>query len=71
MSVSSVRIVPDPQDDGRVLKCRGENTALAGSVLDDSILFNVVCEYMKSTIFMVPITEIRPNYATTNSQVFV
>ncbi|XKL59278.1 hypothetical protein PGB90_000294 [Kerria lacca] len=43
VALSSIRFFPKPKDDGRFLKCRGENPELAESVLEDSLLFNVVC----------------------------
>lgn len=51
VALSSIRFFPKPKDDGRFLKCRGENPELAESVLEDSLLFNVVCKYKNLFLF--------------------
>ena len=35
---------PHPEDDGTLLKCEGSNPRLPNSVLEDSIVMNVMCK---------------------------
>ena len=44
VSLSSIRFFPTPEDDRHILRCRGVNPELEAFVLNDTLLFNVVCE---------------------------
>lgn len=44
--LSTLMFSPQPEDHGKILKCRGENAALADSPLEDTFHMNVVCEYI-------------------------
>jgi hypothetical protein len=41
---SMVTLVPEPDDDTHVLKCKAENPKISGSSLEDSLSLNVVCK---------------------------
>ncbi|XP_046737249.1 protein turtle homolog A isoform X1 [Diprion similis] len=40
--LNTVTFTPSPEDDGKTLKCRGENPALPGAFLEDTFQLNVV-----------------------------
>ncbi|XP_063622419.1 neural cell adhesion molecule 2-like [Cydia splendana] len=47
-SVSRLTIVPQPEDDGAVMRCRADN-AILRTALEDSFKMSVVCKYMYDT----------------------
>lgn len=43
---STLRFTPLPEDDGVLLKCQADNSALPGQSLEDSFKLDVVCKYI-------------------------
>jgi len=46
--LSTLIFSPVPDDHGKILKCRGENPALADAYLEDFFKLNVVCKWRAS-----------------------
>lgn len=42
---STLEFYPTPEDDGKQLRCRGDNPALSNAFLEDYYHLNVVCEF--------------------------
>lgn len=50
--ISSVTFAPVPEDDGTVLKCKGDNPKLPGVSQSDTITLNVVCKLRFESNFL-------------------
>lgn len=49
--LSTLIFSPVPDDHGKILKCRGENPALADAYLEDFFKLNVVCKWRPPFFF--------------------
>lgn len=46
LTVSTLHLVPTPDDDGKILSCRAENSALPESAIEDEWTIRVHCKYI-------------------------
>ncbi|GIY49979.1 uncharacterized protein CEXT_48041 [Caerostris extrusa] len=46
LTVSTLHLVPTPNDDGKILSCRAENPAVPNSAIEDEWTIRVHCEYL-------------------------
>lgn len=46
LTVSTLHLVPTPNDDGKILSCRAENPAVPNSAIEDEWTIRVHCKYI-------------------------